>query len=167
MKLAIINNTEYKVLPNFLETTLQISIEEIQKSTMSFAKAIQSEKLSINIIFCSNTEIQEINKTWRNKDQVTDVLSFPSFEKEEIQTDNFNTHETCFGEIFISPEQIKLQAEYLKHSIKKELSILVTHGILHLFQFNHIQDKDFLIMNSLEKTIEKRLNKELLNRDYT
>ena len=83
----------------------------------------------------------------------------------EIEKNTSYNHETCFGEIFIAPEQIKLQAQYLKHSIKKELSILVTHGILHLFQFNHIKDEDFFVMHHLEKTIEKRLDKSFLNSD--
>ena len=82
MRLFIINKTEYKASPSFLETIFQVSIEEIENSTPQYAKAIQSHNTSINIIFCSNTEIQETNKAWRNKNQVTDVLSFPLFERD-------------------------------------------------------------------------------------
>src|SRR5574344_1157761 len=91
-------------------------------------KKLNIENPLFNIIIINNDKIQEINKTYRNKDAVTDVISFAFEESDNIKYDNMR----FLGEIYISYERCKSQAEEYGHSIERELCYLSIHGLLHL-----------------------------------
>lgn len=82
-------------------------------------------KKSISIALVSDKEIKEYNRVYRNKNKVTDVLSFILDENDVL------------GEIVISLEQAKRQAKKNKKTIKSELQWLTVHGILHLLGYDH------------------------------
>lgn len=82
-------------------------------------------KKTISIALVSDAEIKEYNRVYRNKNKVTDVLSF-------VLDDN-----DILGEVLISLEQAKRQAKSNKKTIKSELQWLTVHGILHLLGFDH------------------------------
>lgn len=103
----------------------------------------------VSVAIVSPREIKKLNKIYRKKDVVTDVLSFES-------EDEFGLEEEGIGEIIICLDQAKKQAKELEHSYKKEVNRLVLHGYLHLLGYDHIKDKDAKIMESLE---EKIMNK--------
>jgi len=99
-------------------------------------------KDDVSLVFISAKRIKELNKTYLKRNRVTDVLSFPG-EK------NF------LGEIVISLSQAKKQAQEQKHSLEKELKILIIHGLLHLLGFNHQKEKDQKKMSIWEKKLLK------------
>ncbi|MBT4937437.1 rRNA maturation RNase YbeY [Candidatus Peregrinibacteria bacterium] len=164
MKLNIYNNAKQKISEDFFQEIFSASLNQLQVDYSEYEKFVISEAFFINLILVDNEEIQNLNKEWREKDSVTDVLSFPYFLASDLVSQNLlhlnegGAETECFGEIYICIPRAKIQAENLKHSFKKELIILFAHGILHIFAFNHISDEDFLVMNALEKKIEKRLS---------
>lgn len=119
----------------------------------------------INVVLTDNEEIKEINRTYREIDAPTDVLSFPmveyeepasfSFLEEEELAGNFNpeTGELLLGDIIISVERVISQAAEYGHSEERELAFLVAHSMLHLFGYDHMEEGERAIMEERQKKI--------------
>lgn len=126
---------------------------------------LENSKLYISITLTTPEHIHEINKQYRNVDRATDVLSFPMFEKseldEKIKKQDFE-HEDVLGDIVISIEKVKEQAQEYGHSFERELAYMVVHGFYHLMGYDHIKEEDKVIMRPKE---EKVLNKLGITRD--
>lgn len=122
-------------------------------------------KLYITITFTTPQNIKEINKQYRNIDKATDVLSFPMFEKDELETKIKNKDYVCedvLGDIIISIEKVQEQAEEYGHSFERELSYMIVHGFYHLMGYDHIKEEDKKVMRPKE---EKVLNDLKIKRD--
>ena len=122
-------------------------------------------KLYITITFTTPQNIKEINKKYRNIDKATDVLSFPMFEKDELETKIKNKDYVCedvLGDIIISIEKVQEQAEEYGHSFERELSYMIVHGFYHLRGYDHIKEEDKKVMRPKE---EKVLNDLKIKRD--
>ena len=121
---------------------------------------IEDSKLYITITFTSPENIQKINKEYRNIDKATDVLSFPMFEKKElenkIQEKDF-LHEDILGDIVISIEKVKEQAKEYGHSFERELSYMLVHGFYHLMGYDHIEEEDKKEMRKKEEKVLEKL----------
>ena len=104
------------------------------------------EKHSINIQLLGNTEIINLNKEFRDKDYLPDVLSF------DYRQEKMFDHELS-GEVFISLEKAKIQADEKGHSLNEELIFLVIHGILHVLGFDHKDDEQEMEMKKFEELI--------------
>lgn len=122
-------------------------------------------KLYITITFTTPQNIKEINKKYRNIDKATDVLSFPMFEKDELETKIQNkdyVFEDVLGDIIISIEKVQEQAKEYGHSFERELSYMIVHGFYHLMGYDHIKEEDKKVMRPKE---EKVLNDLKIKRD--
>lgn len=113
---------------------------------------LQNKNLYINVILTNPKNIKETNKKYRNIDKETDVLSFPMFEKEEIQNIEGNIPDVL-GDIVISIEKVKEQAKEYGHSEKRELAFLAVHGLLHLLGYDHMEKEDEKVMFSRQELI--------------
>lgn len=135
---------------------------EYEKTIKQVVQAcFQEEKLSskdlyINIILTTPSNIRNINKQYRNIDKETDVLSFPMFEKNEIQQINTKVQEVL-GDIIISIEKVKEQAVDYGHTFTRELAYMVVHGFYHLMGYDHIEEEDKKQMRTKEETILNKL----------
>ena len=92
----------------------------------------------VNLVFCSNAHIRDLNKRFRKLDKVTDVLSF-NYGEDDV-----------FGEIYIATLKARTQAPRWKNSFYAELRRLVVHGSLHLAGFDHMNAKDRKVMRERE-----------------
>lgn len=117
---------------------------------------IENSKLCITITLTNPENIKRINNEYRNIDRATDVLSFPMFEKEEleekIKTNDFK-HEDVLGDIIISIKKVQEQAIEYGHSFERELSYMIVHGFYHLMGYDHIQEEDKKKMRPKEEKI--------------
>lgn len=95
-----------------------------------------------NIIFVDNEEIRNINKTYRNIDDYTDVISFAL---EDIE-DDYNCAYRVLGDIYISIDKAILQANTYNHSLEREICFLAIHGLLHLLGYDHMNKEDEEVM---------------------
>lgn len=122
---------------------------------------LEKSKLLITITLTTKEEIRQINKRYRNIDKTTDVLSFPMFEKDELDRkikENDFMHEDILGDIIISIEQVENQAKEYGHSFERELSYMIVHGFYHLMGYDHIEEKDKEKMRPKEEKILNILN---------
>ena len=126
---------------------------------------LQNSKLYITVTLTTKENIKEINKEYRNIDRATDVLSFPMFEKDELEEKIKNRdfeHVDVLGDLVISIEKVKEQAEEYGHSFERELSYMLVHGFYHLMGYDHIEEEDKKKMRPKE---EKILNDLKILRD--
>ena len=126
---------------------------------------IENSKLYVSITLTNPENIHKINKEYRDIDRETDVLSFPMFEKseldEKIKKQEFE-HEDILGDIVISIDRVKEQAEEYGHSFEREFAYMLVHGFYHLMGYDHIKEEDKIIMRPKE---EKVLNELDIRRD--
>ena len=119
---------------------------------------------SISVCLCDDETITEINRTYRETNRSTDVLSFPSVSypsgktagscKALLQQEYDDTTGTCFlGDLFISVPHVKAQAKEYGHSELREAAYLLVHGICHLMGYDHIDPEDRKKMRAMEERI--------------
>lgn len=118
----------------------------------------------VNLTLTDNDGIWAINREFRQIDRPTDVLSFPmlSYETpgdfaflEAEDEDNFNpdTGEALLGDIVISVDKVKEQAQSYGHSEKREFAFLIVHSMLHLFGFDHMEPEEAAVMENKQELI--------------
>ena len=108
---------------------------------------LTNEMLECSFIFVDNEQIREINANYRQKDAVTDVITF-AIEDEmpgEIKFQGIPLPR-LLGDVFISLPRTREQAERYGHSFERELSFLAVHGCLHLLGYDHIEPEEEKIM---------------------
>lgn len=135
-------------------------IEKVIKQCFKEEGLLQTN-LYIAITLTNPENIRKINKEYRNIDKETDVLSFPMFEKEEItQILIKKTHlvEDVLGDIIISIARVEEQATEYGHSFERELAYMLVHGFYHLMGYDHIEEKDKIIMRPKEEKVLQDLN---------
>lgn len=103
----------------------------------------------VSLLFTGNDEIQVINREYRDKDQPTDVISFAYHETEDFDIGPYDT----LGDIVISLERVVEQAKEYNHSPKRELFYVLTHGVLHLLGYDHIEEEERKEMRAKEEEI--------------
>ena len=133
------------------ETTIKKVLEKCFQE-----EKLDKTKLYIEITLTTPEQIQKINKRFRNIDKATDVLSFPIFEKEEIEIglkENKFQNKSILGSIIISIEKVKEQAKEYGHSFERELSYMLVHGFYHLMGYDHIEKNDKVQMRKKEENI--------------
>ena len=123
-------------------------IETAIKATLSEYEFEVGYQLSIS--FVDEEEIKSLNSQYRNVDRVTDVLSFPMEDTDERGVE-------ILGDVVICTKRAREQATELGHELKRELSYLSVHSILHLLGMDHENDDDKCEMRLVEKAIMKKL----------
>ena len=124
-------------------------------------EGLLDSKLIMTITLTTPENIRKINKIYRKIDKATDVLSFPMFEKAELDEKIKNKdflYEDVLGDIIISIDKVKEQAEEYGHSFERELSYMVVHGFYHLMGYDHIEEEDKKIMRPKEEKVLEQLN---------
>lgn len=134
---------------------------------------LQNTNLYMSITLTNPEEIKTINKQYRNINKATDVLSFPMFEKEELDTmvqdsakkdqvddteNDKNQVRDILGDIVISIQKVQEQAKEYGHSFERELSYMVVHGFYHLMGYDHMVEDDKKQMREKEENILEKLN---------
>ena len=115
-------------------------------------------KLYVSVTLTNPENIRNLNNQYRNIDKETDVLSFPMFEKNEIEELKNLEYEEALGDIVISIERVKEQAEEYGHSFERELSYMLVHGFYHLMGEDHIEESDKIVMRAKEEIVLSKLN---------
>ncbi|MGO4970616.1 rRNA maturation RNase YbeY [[Clostridium] aminophilum] len=144
-------------------------IEEIVLAALDYEKCPYEAEVSV--VLTDNANIHALNKEFRSIDRPTDVLSFPmcdyetpaDFDRQEDDAEDcFNpeTGELLLGDIVISIDKVREQAESYGHSETRELAFLVAHSMLHLMGYDHMEDDERIVM-------EKKQEEILQSKGYT
>lgn len=145
MKILIDNENEKINIDQVMEK----KIEDALSTAFSILELGNDYEISITIV--DKNEIKDLNRDYRGVDKVTDVLSFPLYEPDEIPSAGM------LGDIVICSERVKEQALEFNHSEEREFIYLSIHSLLHLLGYDHIEEDDRVEMRSLEKKIMKNL----------
>ena len=116
----------------------------------------RSEDCEVSIFFTDDTEIHRLNKLYRYVDRPTDVLAFAMREGVDGEL-----NQEILGDVVISLPRVEQQAKNYGHSFDVEMSLLVSHGILHLLGYDHEQDNDALVMQRKQTEILDSLGYDL------
>ena len=120
------------------------------KSVLKYALKVEKVKnANFNVIFVDNDYIHKLNKEYRNVDRPTDVISFALEDNKEEELSNVR----MLGDIYISIDKAREQALEYGHSLRRELSFLSVHGILHLLGYDHMKKEDEIKILSLQKEL--------------
>lgn len=112
-----------------------------------YGKEYTENEYYLSLTITTNDGIQEINNIYRGKDMPTDVISFAYNETENVGPVN------VLGDIIISIDRVKEQAEDYGHSVEREFYYVLCHGMLHLLGYDHIDEEDKKIMRKREEEI--------------
>ena len=142
---------------NKVEVFIQVGEEvpELETVEKVLNKAIEKEKLdnvSFNLIIVDNDYIHELNKTYRNIDRETDVITFALEDDETVIN---GSDERLLGDIYISLDKTSEQAITYGHSFLREFAFLTVHGLLHLLGYDHMEKDEEKEMFSLQEEILK------------
>lgn len=130
---------------------------------------INPTSLYICVTLTNPKNIREINKEYRNIDKETDVLSFPMFEKDELDKliatnllKTFNLKngalQDIMGDIIISIERVEEQAQEYGHSFEREFAYMLVHGFYHLRGYDHMVEEEKAQMREKEENVLSQLN---------
>ena len=133
---------------NETEKDLTKEMDKLYKLLDFTLKREKLENVEFDIIFVDSKMIHEINKTYRNVDRVTDVISFALEDNKTIELDH-----RLLGDIYICVEKAEEQAKEYGHSFLRELSFLTIHGLLHLLGYDHMEPKEEKIMFKKQEDI--------------
>ncbi|MBQ1323421.1 MAG: rRNA maturation RNase YbeY [Erysipelotrichaceae bacterium] len=141
--LNIVNKSRYNDLKDYYPY-----LEEYYQKTLEVLQIEDNYVLSL--IICGPITIKRINRDYRNKDAVTDVISFALLDNEDAVE-----YEDCIelGDIFINRQRVFSQAKEYGHSVKREFVFLFVHGLLHLLGYDHMNKEDEEKMFSLQRQI--------------
>ena len=110
----------------------------------------------ISVTFTDNAGIRELNRQYRDKDIDTDVLSFPMGENGVYDVD-METGAKILGDVVISMEKARDQAERFGHSFQREVGYLTAHSVLHLLGYDHIDNLEKVRMREKEELVMEQL----------
>lgn len=122
---------------------------EVEKFIDFALKYLKLDNVMFNVIIVDNEEIHKINKEYRNIDRPTDVISFALEDDDTF----IKIDKRILGDIYISIDKAKEQAEEYGHALLRELCFLTIHGILHLLGYDHMKKEDEEIMFGLQERI--------------
>lgn len=155
---------------NETEVQFDFNIKEVLDTVMK--EVLDREncpyEAQVNLLITDNEGIREYNRQYRNIDASTDVLSFPmiAFETEadfstveEQAADYFDPEsgELILGDIIISADKVKEQAQKFGHSEKREFAFLTAHSMLHLCGYDHMAEDEAKVMEKKQEEVLEKL----------
>ena len=132
------NNSTYTPLYHIIDTPDSLDKSVLERALIYIHQDIEEEPRLFTIKFTDDAEIQQLNKDFRGKDKPTNVLSFP------------NDSDDYLGDIAISVDTIKREAEEQDKPYEHHMLHMIIHGFLHLLGFDHIEDDEAEEMESFE-----------------
>lgn len=157
LDLTYTNTTSDTTLDQYFPT-IEKMFEHALKTTNNNDR---SYEMSMTIV--DEPTIQDINRDYRQKDAVTDVISFAFLDDDEIVYPDGMP--IPLGEIYICRERMYEQAEDYGHGLEREFHFLALHGLLHLLGYDHMTEADEKIMFALQETILDELGYKRGNQD--
>ena len=142
---VILNNINWKRYLKNPNRFIDKKIALLNKKNKLFKK----NTLICSLLLSGSKEIKNLNKKFRKKNKSTDVLSFPFYEKNQLNNKIREEKEVYLGDIIINLSQVKKKNN--KAKFKEELNKLWIHGLLHLLGYDHKSNSQYLQMQKLEK----------------
>ncbi|MBH8553144.1 rRNA maturation RNase YbeY [Nostocaceae cyanobacterium CENA357] len=133
-------DTDDRIIPETWENWFNIWLEILQPHLPP------APSYEIGLRFTDDTEIQALNSEYRHQNKPTDVLSFAALEVDFPQSPEMTADSLYLGDIVVSVNTAKRQAQQQEHSLLTELAWLVAHGLLHLLGWDHPDEESLIQM---------------------
>ncbi len=143
-----------------VDDKLQELVQRVAEAVLEYEKF--GKNTEISVLFVDNEQIREINNDFRQIDSATDVLSFPMLDFggnkiiENVGDSYLGT--VVLGDIVVSLERAKTQAEEYGHSYEREVGFLVCHSMLHLLGYDHEEESERAVMREKEEAVLEKIN---------
>ena len=147
--------SNYKAWYRYIKNP-SVYIENKVNKINSNLKKYKKKTIFCTLLLSGNNEIKRLNKKFRKKNNTTDVLSFPFYNKRVLKNKLRKEKEIYIGDIIINFNEIK-DKKKLKN-FKIEFNDLWIHGLVHLFGYDHKKEKDYLVMKKIEKKYSSFIN---------
>ncbi len=158
-------NFEYEAADQ-IEFNYETLIKKVIEACLDYENCPYETEISI--LLTDDDRIREINREYREIDRPTDVLSFPGVEYEipgsfdgleENIADWFHpeTGELLLGDIVISVDRARLQAQEYGHSLEREIAFLTAHSMFHLFGYDHMEEEERISMEEKQNAVLEKL----------
>ncbi|MBR6633958.1 MAG: rRNA maturation RNase YbeY [Clostridia bacterium] len=144
------DKTEKKSFTPSLRALVRRAVNE----TLEFEGA--SRICEVSVTFVDGEEIKALNRDYREKDSVTDVLSFPTLD-DESEIVPFDNEAVALGDVIICFDRCAQQAEEFGHSVEREVAYLTIHSVLHLLGYDHMVEDEEKEMTAKQDEIIKRV----------
>lgn len=143
------DKTEKKSFTPSLRALVRRAVNE----TLEFEGA--SRICEVSVTFVDGEEIKTLNRDYREKDSVTDVLSFPTLD-DESEIVPFDNEAVALGDVIICFDRCAEQAEEFGHSVEREVAYLTIHSVLHLLGYDHmVEDEEKEMTNKQDEIVKK------------
>jgi probable rRNA maturation factor len=157
-------NKRYNVIGDKMSCLISYSVDpktdskNYQKIMLKIGQATFKElkirpAFEISVLIASNQVLKKLNLKYRKLNKPTDVLSFPSYSKKELKSLKISKQMLNLGDIVISHQLAQSQAIEYGHSLKREISFLFVHGLLHLLGYDHMNKNEEKQMFKLQDKI--------------
>ena len=137
--------------------------KKLKKKELFFKKICKSfpkkykffkKKVSFTLLLSNNKSIKKLNKSFRNKNKSTDILSFPHQTKKELKKLSILNSKIYLGDIIINFRKMNKSSELL---FKSHFNVLWIHGLVHLFGYDHKKDNNYKKMQIVEKKFLRKI----------
>ena len=139
------------------EQSIKIDSQKLQHDAQKIIDYLGYANFDLSILLCDSATMHEYNKRYREKDKPTDILSFSFYPLlqpgETIKASSED--EKNLGDIILCPEYIQDDLAQWEQSFELRLQVLLVHGICHLLGYDHMDDKDYLVMKVKEDELLK------------
>ena len=155
MQIELINN----------QNKIKFDLQSIEKAAAYISDKFDPDNnKSLNIIFLSDTGIKKLNKSYRNINRATDVLSFSYIEDSIYEEEGKNP--SVIGEIYISPRtaQENSREQGKDWNLELEIILLIIHGILHIYGYDLIEEEDRTVMYNIQDSLIHDIRSKNWNR---
>jgi len=138
---------------------IEVNIEQLKHEAQLLLNYLGYSDFDLGILLCSDADMQKYNKEYRDKDKVTDILSFPYYPKlnpgEKITPKT--PDDKNLGDIIIAPAYVQEDLVRWNQSFLERMQVLLVHGLCHLLGYDHITDEDYAVMKEKEDHLLKLL----------
>lgn len=144
------------------EQTEQVGLDELRALAESVLRHEgYPEQAEVTILLVSEPEMASYNQKFLDREGPTDVLAFPL---EELRPGRVPDHDRrgpplMLGDVIVAPSYVRRQAAELGVTFEDEIALMVTHGILHLLGYDHVEDDDAEQMESKERELLAKVGK--------
>ena len=152
----VFNDEQDRLTPEMCKFMQQAAEEAFRTE---FAGEVDAESLDnepeIGVTVVDDNTILELNREYREKDSVTDVLSFPQFEgHDDLLADLLDDEtSTLVGDVVICWEQAVRQSEEYDTGLTREMLYLFVHSLMHLFGYDHMEEDEKAVMRAREEEV--------------
>jgi probable rRNA maturation factor len=133
----------------------RIDAQQVANLIEATLVAIGQKGVGLTVVFVRDGAMRSLNHRFRGQDRTTDVLSFPAQEEASVDQFGLDEQREFLGDVAVSVDRARQQASEAGHSLERELSELVMHGVLHLCGYDHETDRGE--MNRLELRLRRKL----------